>query len=171
MEMVRQGIPYHVIGDKFGISKQRCSQIIQEYQEPVSDDSYRELQRTKLEFIQDELFKIFTEKTIQVNARGPVYMRKLVSTADGLKEVNDLDQPVEDKRLRVEVAGQLVKLDERLSKLTGTDRLKARSVDQDREMQEFLGELERTYGENEALRKRVEMLSRGVIEAEVIPSS
>lgn len=171
LDDIRQGIPYQVIADKWGLSKQRIAQINQESQETVTDDAYRELQRTRLEYIQDELFRDFKEPAQLVNARGPVYEMIRVNTADGMKTVPDLDRPVYDRRLKIEIAGAITKIDERLAKLFGLERGKQRERDQSSEQIEFLNYLQQIADENEELKKRVAILSRDVIEGEAIPSS
>jgi hypothetical protein len=176
ISMIRQGIPYQQIADAKGISKQRVSQINQEYQEVVTDDAYRELQRTRLEYIQDELFKEFTEPVILVNARGPVYELIKVNTPDGPKMVQDFDKPVYDRRLKLEIIDRIIKTDERIAKLFGLERGKQRDRDQSAEQQEFLAYVQQLMDEGDQLRKRNEELARQVamlnqpqvIEAEVI---
>ena len=166
---IRQGIPYQAIADKWGLSKQRIAQINQESQETVTDDAYRELQRTRLEYIQDELFRDFAEPAILVNARGPVYELIQVKTADGPKMIQDFTRPVYDRRLKIEIAGAITKIDERLAKLFGLERGKQRERDQSGEQAEFLAYIDGMAQENADLRKQVEVLSGRITEAEVIP--
>jgi hypothetical protein len=173
-ELIRQGVSYQAIGDKFGISKQRVAQLNQESQEEVPDDARREGQLALLEHvISENMRKLREPPPATVNARGVVYEKlrddsgRPVFGSKG-QPLDDFTRPIPDARYHLEVQDRVFKGIELAAKLGGWARLKARTVDQDEEMKQFLSELERTYSENEELRKKVAALSRNIIEAEVI---
>lgn len=172
---VRSGMSYQATGDKWGLSKQRIAQLVQESQESVSDDGWRSLDFTRLDDLGENLLgKFYGPDAPLVSARGVVYETLLdadgspVYTQSGNPK-QDLSRPVPDTRLKIELALAYTKIQERKAKLTGTDRLKARAVDQSREQEEFLAYVQGLADQNDALRKQVDMLSRDVIEAEIIP--
>jgi hypothetical protein len=162
--MIREGHSYQVVADTFGVSKQRISQINSEYQEQISDDSYRDMDRTRLEKLDEDLFKRFIGPDEPlVSARGLVYE---IDPATG----QNFSKPVPDIRLKIELALAWTKIQERKAKLYGLDRNRQRERDQSGEMQEFLSYMTQLTDENDKLKKQVEILSRNVIEAEVVDS-
>lgn len=175
VEMIHQGVSYQKVGEHFGISKQRCSQILQESQEEVPDDARREGQLAMLEHVIAENMRRLTEPPPPaMTARGIVFMPLVDDSGSPVfgskgQPLQDFDKPVPDERFHLEVQDRVMKGIELAAKLGGWARLKARQVDQSQEQADFLAYLQQIADENDQLKKRVEILSRGVIEAEVIP--
>lgn len=164
VEMAAQGYTYQVIADTVGgITRQRVAQIVQEYRETINDDATREQLAMQMDGAIDILWGIL---------RGP---GKLAITPGGSivyqKDENgkiDFSQPVYDPYAKTDVINTLIKALERQSRFRGIDRAKQKSLDQSQEMGEILAEVERIYSENAELRRKIEQMNYGVIEAEVV---
>lgn len=167
--MLHQGQSTQAVADNFGITKQRVSQINQEYQETVGDDAYRDLQRTALEGLLGVVTDTIKNPGFVVSPGGRVVCEPY---ADGRTDRNgmplpDPSRPLLDKALRLKAVEVGVRVHERLARAYGLDRVRQKEQDQSAEMNEFLQYVETTTAENALLRAQLAKLSP-VIEAEVI---
>jgi Homeodomain-like domain len=167
VEMIAEGYSGQVIADNFGITRQRVSQIVQEHQEAVTDDAYRDVMRTQAEGVLDELFRIF---------RGPG--KRMVSPGGKIICENnpdgtpDFSRPVYDEYAKVDVANAIIKLQERLGRSYGLDRVRQRERDQSEEMGEFMTWVAELDAQNKALKAQLansaETSPPEILQAEIV---
>lgn len=162
IEDICRGIPPSVVAAKYGISRSRVSQIVQENTSDTADDVTRDAQRMTLEDLQQELIEI---------AKGPG--RRVMDVKGNLMFDED-DQPMYDAELKIKAALAWASLSERLAKSYALDRPKQKEVDiaADVELaflsyQKDAEEKRRLEVENEELRRRLGEPT--VHEAELVP--
>lgn len=174
VKMASEGYSYAVIGETFGITKQRVGQVVQASREDVSDDAYRETDLAQLEYIESELFAKFRQPPpVLVNARGLVYEMVRVNTPDGSRLIQDESRPVPDERYTLDLVDRILRVKERKARAMGTDRLRSRDKDQSDELAEFLSWAQGKAAEAAALaaenaKLRAQLDPHPVLEAEVI---
>lgn len=169
--MISAGSSLADVAGKFGISRQRCSQIAQEYQEVISDDARRDILLTQMEGDLDILTGIIKNPGYVVTPGGMIVCEYY---DDGRvdhrgKPVPDPSRPLIDKGLQVKGIEVATRLRERISKMYGIDRVRQRERDQSQEMDEFVAYVEKMSSENAELKAQVEKLSQSIPEAEVVP--
>jgi hypothetical protein len=167
--MVAAGYSGQVVAENFGITRQRVSQICQEFQDSVNDDAYRDLMRTQAEGVLEDLFKIFRGPGRRVTTpRGPAY--EMVPNPETGKLEQDFSRPLYDEYEKVKVADTIVKIMERIGKSYGIDRIKQRERDQSGEMSEFMTWIAELDAQNKALRAQLAASAdhREILTAEVV---
>lgn len=163
---------YAEIGEKYGVSKARISQILQRYYEELPDDGSRDIQRAKLEKLQEEMFAI---------ALGPG--KPMVSP--GGKQVFQTDEdgnilygkPLYDQELKIKGALAAVTISERLAKSNAWDKRKPTEKDESSEYANAMEYVESLAKQNRELESQKEILAakladhednQDVVEAEII---
>ena len=148
--MVSKGFSYQMVGDNYGISKQRVFQIVQEYRETVTDDSYRDYLITQTEGVLEELLRIFRGPGKQVVTPGGSLVYE--KNEDGSI---DYSRPVYDPYAKADIADRIFKGIDRISKAGAYDRPKQRETDQSAEVNEWMTYVEQLAAENKALREQL----------------
>lgn len=165
VQMVSKGYSYQAVADTFGLTKQRIAQICSESHESITDDSYRDLMRTELEGLSEDLFRLW-------RGPGPLVISPggSIVCEYGPDGKPDHSRPVHDEYAKVKVAETLLKTIERRAKLYGIDRMKQRTQDQTAEVAEFMAWVQQLDAEKKALEARLTRYEEEpeVVQAEIV---
>jgi hypothetical protein len=153
VQMVQQGYSLQVVADQHGLSRARISQIVSEYHAPITDDSARDVLRTKMEsWIDDELIPII---------KGPGL--PLFSSGSGKLILDPEGNMIYDKRIKLQAVDSAIRVVERLTKMNAWDRPKAREKDESKEIAEAMAYLNELAAEKQELQARVTQYEATVV--------
>ena len=159
--MNHEGYTMQMIGDTFGLSKARISQILAEEETEVSPEGYRASLVAAGEIGLMELLKIIQAPVppkISTTGRILYYPDRDVDPSGG---VPDLDNPIPDISVKTDAIGKLTPMLMALSKLRGSDAVKEKKNDNEQLTADGVAYVQQVIAErNEAQQQIAQLVAK-----------